>query len=116
MRKAGPPSKAAPLIDERTNAIIVTATEAQIEAFRRIVAALDVPVRQVLIESRVITVNSNDAQRLGVRWGGGGIAAAGGAVGAHRRLPQDLGGVAERLGGPDQGPAPSPARMTWWWT
>ena len=65
------------LIDERTNAIIVTATEAQIEAFRRIVAALDVPVRQVLIESRVITVNSNYAQRLGVRWGGGGIADAG---------------------------------------
>ena len=61
------------LIDERTNAIIFTGTAAQIEQFRSIVKALDVPARQVLIESRIITVNSNFSQRFGVRWGGGGI-------------------------------------------
>ena len=61
------------LIDERTNAVIFTGTAAQIEQFRSIVKALDVPARQVLIESRIITVNSNFSQRFGVRWGGGGI-------------------------------------------
>lgn len=61
------------LIDERTNAIIVTGTEAQIADFRRIVRALDTPARQVLIESRIITVNSDYSQHFGIRWGGGGI-------------------------------------------
>ncbi len=61
------------LIDERTNAIIVTGTEAQIADFRRIVQALDTPARQVLIESRIITVNSDYSQHFGIRWGGGGI-------------------------------------------
>ena len=61
------------MIDERTNAILYTGTAAQIEDFRRIIAALDVPVRQVLIESRIITVNSNLSEQFGIRWGGGGI-------------------------------------------
>ena len=72
-QEGGAAEQGSALIDERTNAIIVTGTEAQIQAFRRIVAALDVPVRQVLIESRIISVNSNYSQRFGVRWGGGGI-------------------------------------------
>ncbi|MYE86634.1 MAG: type IV pilus secretin PilQ [Gammaproteobacteria bacterium] len=61
------------MIDERTNAILYTGTAAQIEDFRRIVTALDVPVRQVLIESRIITVNNNLSEQFGIRWGGGGI-------------------------------------------
>jgi len=74
----GPPEGAFPgrghaMIDERTNAILYTGTTAQIEDFRRIVKALDVPVRQVLIESRIITVNNNLSEQFGIRWGGGGI-------------------------------------------
>ena len=61
------------MIDERTNAILYTGTAAQIADFRRIITALDVPVRQVLIESRIITVNSNLSEQFGIRWGGGGI-------------------------------------------
>ncbi|MCY4343708.1 MAG: type IV pilus secretin PilQ, partial [Gammaproteobacteria bacterium] len=61
------------MIDERTNAILYTGTAAQIADFRRIVKALDVPVRQVLIESRIITVNNNLSEQFGIRWGGGGI-------------------------------------------
>ena len=61
------------MIDERTNAILYTGTDAQIESFRRIIKALDVPVRQVLIESRIITVNSNLSEQFGIRWGGGGV-------------------------------------------
>lgn len=69
----GPPDRGHAMIDERTNAILYTGTAAQIEDFRRIIQALDVPVRQVLIESRIITVNSNLSEQFGIRWGGGGI-------------------------------------------
>ena len=69
----GFPDRGQAMIDERTNAILYTGTAAQIEEFRRIIRALDVPVRQVLIESRIITVNSNLSEQFGIRWGGGGI-------------------------------------------
>ena len=68
------------MIDERTNAILYTGTAAQIADFRRIITALDVPVRQVLIESRIITVNSNLSEQFGIRWGGGGIDSGGGSA------------------------------------
>jgi type IV pilus assembly protein PilQ len=61
------------IVDERTNAIILTDTADRLEEFRRVIAQLDVPVRQVLIEARIVTANANFSEQLGVRWGGGGI-------------------------------------------
>ncbi len=61
------------LIDARTNSILFTGTAAEIEHFRTIVSALDVPVRQVLIESRIITLNTDLSKQFGVRWGGSAI-------------------------------------------
>jgi len=61
------------IVDERTNAIILTETSDKIEQFRRVIAQLDVPVRQVLIEARIVTANTNFSKELGIRWGGGGI-------------------------------------------
>jgi type IV pilus assembly protein PilQ len=61
------------IVDERTNAIIFTDTADRLEEFRRIIAQLDIPVRQVLIEARMVTANSNFSKQLGVRWGGGGL-------------------------------------------
>ena len=61
------------IVDERTNAIILTDTAANIEAFRRVIGRLDVPVRQVLIESRIVTTSNNFSEQLGIRWGGGAI-------------------------------------------
>lgn len=60
------------LVDTRTNALIVTETAANLEGIRTVVEQLDVPVRQVRIEARVISANSNFSEQLGVRWGGGG--------------------------------------------
>lgn len=59
------------IVDERTNAIIITDTADRIEAFRSIIAQLDVAVRQVLIEARIVTASSNSSEQLGIRWGGG---------------------------------------------
>ena len=61
------------IVDERTNAIILTDTANKLEEFRRVIAKLDVPVRQVLIEARIVTANANFSQQLGVRWGGGAL-------------------------------------------
>ncbi len=61
------------IVDERTNAIILTDTAEKLEDFRRVIAQLDVPVRQVLIEARIVTASSNFSEELGIRWGGGKI-------------------------------------------
>ena len=61
------------IVDERTNAIILTDTADRLEEFRRVIAQLDVPVRQVLIEARIVTANATFSEQLGVRWGGGGF-------------------------------------------
>lgn len=68
------------IVDERTNAIILTETADKIEQFRRVIAQLDVPVRQVLIEARIVTANANYSKELGIRWGGGGINTQGGTT------------------------------------
>ena len=61
------------IVDERTNSVILTDTPANIEAFRRVIQQLDVPVRQVLIESRIVTTSNNFSEQLGIRWGGGAV-------------------------------------------
>jgi type IV pilus assembly protein PilQ len=61
------------IVDERTNSIIMTDTADRLEEFRKVIARLDIPVRQVLIESRIVTASTNFDQELGIRWGGASI-------------------------------------------
>jgi type IV pilus assembly protein PilQ len=56
-------------IDERTNTLLVQDTAEQLEQIRAMVATLDIPVRQVLIESRIVIVNDDFSRDLGVRAG-----------------------------------------------
>ncbi|ADC63958.1 type IV pilus secretin PilQ [Allochromatium vinosum] len=55
--------------DERTNTLIVQDTLTALEEVRRVVNLLDVAVRQVMIESRVVIANNSFARDLGVRFG-----------------------------------------------
>ncbi len=59
-------------VDERTNIIIVRDTEDKLEEVRAMLARLDVAVRQVLIEARIVNVSTDFGRDLGIRWGGGG--------------------------------------------
>ncbi len=59
------------IVDERTNSLLVTETPQKIEEVRRLIRLIDVPVRQVLIESRIVVANSDFSQDLGIKWGGG---------------------------------------------
>ncbi|MDV6316632.1 type IV pilus secretin PilQ [Idiomarina sp. HP20-50] len=56
-------------VDERTNTLIVRDTPTQLETIRQLVSNLDVPVKQVLIEARMVTVKANVSRELGIRWG-----------------------------------------------
>lgn len=58
------------IVDERTNSIILTETEDKIAEFKLLIEQVDVPIRQVMIESRIVVANSEFAQEIGVRWGG----------------------------------------------
>ncbi|WP_286891194.1 type IV pilus secretin PilQ family protein, partial [Pseudoalteromonas sp. ESRF-bin5] len=56
-------------VDQRTNTLLVKDTVKSIENIRRMIETLDIPVQQVVIESRMVTVRDNVTEDLGVRWG-----------------------------------------------
>jgi type IV pilus assembly protein PilQ len=56
-------------VDDRTNTLLVQDTADKLENIRRMVRTLDVPIKQVLIESRIVVVNDNFSRDLGVRLG-----------------------------------------------
>lgn len=56
-------------VDERTNTLIVNDIPEKIQAVRELVAELDKPVKQVLIDSRIVLTEDNYARDLGARFG-----------------------------------------------
>ncbi|MGK0224037.1 MAG: type IV pilus assembly protein PilQ, partial [Limisphaerales bacterium] len=89
-------SRGSVIVDERTNAIIITDTADRLEEFRKVIAQLDIPVRQVLIEARIVTANTTFSEQFGISWGGAGIEIQGGDVytyggGGADNLVVDLG-------------------------
>ncbi|MCD8551235.1 MAG: type IV pilus secretin PilQ family protein [Shewanella xiamenensis] len=56
-------------VDERTNTVLVKDTAEIIENIHRLVEVLDISIRQVLIESRMVTVKDDVSEDLGIRWG-----------------------------------------------
>lgn len=65
-------SRGTATVDARTNIIIVRDIEEKLEEVRAMMARLDVAVRQVLIEARIVNVSTNFGRDLGIRWGGAG--------------------------------------------
>lgn len=61
------------IVDERTNSLLVTETPERLEEFRRLVKLIDIPVRQVLVEARIVVASTDFTRRLGVRWGGASV-------------------------------------------
>jgi len=56
-------------VDDRTNTLLLQDTADRLADVRRLVATLDIPVRQVLIEARIVIVNNDFARDLGARFG-----------------------------------------------
>lgn len=61
------------IVDERTNSIILTDTEEKISQFRRLIDQIDVPIRQVMIEARIVIANTDFRRELGTRIAGAGV-------------------------------------------
>lgn len=57
-------------VDDRTNSIIAYQTQDKLDELRRVVAQLDIPVRQVMIEARIVEANVDYSKSLGVSWDG----------------------------------------------
>jgi type IV pilus assembly protein PilQ len=56
-------------VDDRTNSLLVLETRDKITEIRALVQRLDIPVRQVLIESRIVVANDNFEKDLGTQFG-----------------------------------------------
>jgi type IV pilus assembly protein PilQ len=69
-------------IDERTNTLLLQDVSERLADIRRLVSTLDIPVRQVLIEARIVIVNDDYSRELGVRFGTTAAFTHGGADGA----------------------------------
>lgn len=81
-------SRGSVTIDDRTNVLLVQDTAEKLDDIRALVAKLDIPVRQVLIESRVVVADTTFQHALGVRFGittdretGGDVVNYGGVTG-----------------------------------
>jgi len=56
-------------VDERTNVLLIQDTSGNIDEVRFMLEQLDIPVRQVMIEARIVIANTDAVEELGVRWG-----------------------------------------------
>jgi type IV pilus assembly protein PilQ len=79
-------------VDSRTNTLLVQDTEAKLNDIRRLVERLDVPVQQVLIETRIVIATDDFARDLGARFG----------ISGRGTSNNTIGGVAGNLTGTDQ--------------
>jgi len=71
------------IAEPRTNQLFVTDTAAKIEEVRKLLLSLDVPVRQVLIEARIVEARDTFGRSLGVRLGGTDLRANNGGTGGY---------------------------------
>src|SRR5437868_2460769 len=63
-------SKDPPQVDERTNTIFFRETRSNIDNMRKLLATIDKPTKQVMIEARLVEVTANPKQSYGINWGG----------------------------------------------
>ena len=85
------------VIDPRTNTIFVQDTPARLEEVRKLIRKVDVPVRQVLIESRIVEAIDTFSRNLGVRLGLHDLTGRGQRLGSSGSNPRLLigGGAAD---------------------
>lgn len=57
------------VVDQRTNSLLLRDTARNLADVRKLIEKLDIPVRQVLIESRIVIANNDFTKELGVRFG-----------------------------------------------
>ncbi|MDZ7919006.1 MAG: type IV pilus secretin PilQ [Rhodoferax sp.] len=69
-------SRGSVIYENRTNQLFVTDIPSKLEQVQQLIAKIDIAVRQVLIEARIVEASDSFGKSLGVKLGGGGTAAA----------------------------------------
>jgi type IV pilus assembly protein PilQ len=69
-------SRGSVIFENRTNQLFVTDIPSKLEQVQQLIAKIDIAVRQVLIEARIVEASDSFGKSLGVKLGGGGTAAA----------------------------------------
>ncbi len=76
-------------VDPRTNTMFVQDVPARLDDVRRLLAQLDIPVRQVLIEARIVTADDSFRRELGARFGSAaGVTSSGRNLGIGGNIGQ----------------------------
>ncbi|MAT93891.1 MAG: type IV pilus secretin PilQ [Halioglobus sp.] len=65
------------VVDKRTNSLIITDTAIKLAEIRDLIELVDIPVRQVMIEARIVIAQSDATKNLGIEWGGGYLNSSG---------------------------------------
>jgi type IV pilus assembly protein PilQ len=65
-----PGEKGSIMMDEASNALIIHASQSDIDQLLPIIQQLDQPAKQILIEAHIVEVESNTGKALGIQWGG----------------------------------------------
>jgi len=85
------------IVDARTNTLIVRETAKRLEEIKKLIRKLDVPVRQVMIESRIVIASNSFLKELGTRFGVAGknvkFGSTSGAVGSVNPVGGTVGSV-----------------------
>ncbi len=56
-------------VDDRTNMLVIKDTQQSIDNIKRMLTLLDIPIKQVVIEARMVTIDDGFEEAFGVRWG-----------------------------------------------
>lgn len=56
-------------VDERTNTLIIKDVADSVENIHKLISKIDIPVRQVMIEVRIVSATDTFSKEIGVRWG-----------------------------------------------
>lgn len=90
-------SRGSAVVDARTNTLIVRETPKQMEEIKKLIRKLDLPVRQVMIESRIVIASNSFLKELGTRFGVAGknvkFGSTSGAVGSVNPVGGTVGSV-----------------------
>lgn len=84
-------------VDVRTNTLLIKDTLEVINSIQEMVNILDVPVRQVIIEARMVTVNDSVGEKLGIQWGVSGSSGNVSTSGTLAGVGDSSGSIASRL-------------------
>lgn len=100
------------VVDSRTNTLFVQDTSSKLEEVRSLIKKIDVAVRQVLIEARIVNATDNFSKNLGVKFGVQSTTGVGGPGTARTTVGGDLGTTAAGIGQPNAIASPIPDSLS----